>query len=498
MSHLQRVQLFESLLKKRCSILWVIFQTGSNISVSQNFCTKIFKKWVQFLWVKLKKKVQFCELYSKKGFNSVSYIQKNQFLETSVKKKVGFFESYFFLKKNSILWVVSEKSSILWVVLLKSSIRWVMWKKRFNSFNHIGKRFNSVGHIQEKGSIHWDILKKKFNSSSQVEKTKQFFTSESKNFHSLRLLLTQGSILWVILLEKVQFFESILRKLGLNSLSPFLEIRFNFWVNQKKKINSLSHVGKQWRFNSSRHIEKKGSLLWVKGRVQFCESCWKEGFTSVSDKKSSILWVFFVSKNSILWVMSRKGSILWVIFLKKEVQFCESCKKKSSILWVILKSQFVWVFLRRAFFPKVEFFESYSKRGSILWVILQKEEGSTLKKKHFFELHSKKVQFFESIEKNNSNWEEVHKRGSNSMSRLQRVQSFESLLKKKGSILWVIFPDRINHFCESNFFFEKIQLFESFFFRFHFFESYKTNISLSQKIWSNSLSQFFQKKNSLS
>ena len=35
------------------------------------------------------KRVQFCELYSKKVFNSVNEIQKNQFLESYLKKRLG-------------------------------------------------------------------------------------------------------------------------------------------------------------------------------------------------------------------------------------------------------------------------------------------------------------------------------------------------------------------------------------------------------------------------
>ena len=197
-----------------------------------------------------------------------------------------------------------------------------MWKKGFNSFNHIGKRFNSVGHIQEKGSIHWDILKKRFNSSSQVEKRKQFFTSESKKFplfetsfdtrfNSLSHSARKSLILRVIF-EKIraQFFESYSR----NPIQFFESIK-------KKSI--------LWVMLEN----NKGSILRVilKRRVHFCE--WKEGFNSVS--------LFRFKKSSILRVI-----------LKKEIQFFESCSK-SSTLWVIKRGSILWVI------KKVQFFESY-------------------------------------------------------------------------------------------------------------------------------------------
>ena len=103
------VQFFESYFWKRCSILWAFFPKVQSFESLLKKKTKGFNSLSHFsrqdhvqkngfnfyesCWKK--KSVQFCELYSKKGFNSVNEIQKNQFLESSLKKKVGFFESYF-------------------------------------------------------------------------------------------------------------------------------------------------------------------------------------------------------------------------------------------------------------------------------------------------------------------------------------------------------------------------------------------------------------------
>ena len=159
--------------------------------------------------------------------------------------------------------------------------------------------------------------------------------------------------------KKVQFFASFLTKFVLNSLSHILEIRFNFFDWLKK--NSILWVMLE---------NKKGSILRVilKRGVRFCG--WKEGFNSVSlfrFKKNLILWVilkkiqFFESyskRGSILWVIKR-SSILWVIILKREVQFCEPCKKRFNSLSHTKRGRF-------------NSFESCSKK-SILWVIFKKK-----------------------------------------------------------------------------------------------------------------------------
>ena len=168
------------------------------------------------------------------------------------------------------------------------------------------------------------------------------------------------------------------------------------------------------------HIQKKkGSIHWVvfkKKKVRFFWVILRMRFNSLNHTQKEVQFfrVMFI-KSSIHCVIFKKGSILCVIFkekgfnslsyIQKKVQFFELFEefntlshiekwflKRGSILWVIKRVSFLWVIWR------VQFFESYfSKRCSILWVFFPK------------------------------------------------VQSFESLLKKKqkGSILWVIFPDRI-------------------------------------------------------
>ena len=359
------------------SILWVIFkkkkvqffesffQTGSIISVSQHFCKK---KFYESCWKNgfysvshVKKKVQFCELYSKKSILGVIF----WLFKT-------FFASFFFFCKKRF-----------------NSVSHNFWKVQ-NSFNQIEKRFNSVGHIQEKGSIHWDILKKSSILRVIFDKIRsQFFESFSRNpvqffFESIK----KNSILWVMLENKK---GSILRvilkrgvrfcgwKEGFNSVSLF---RFKknsiLWVILKKRFNSLNHT---------------------QNEVQFFESFFQTG---------SIISVSLQKKSSILWVIKR-GSILWVIilFFEREFNSVSHAKKKGSILWVILKEEGS---ILLSHVQKNQFFESYSKKGSILWVILQKKtqfyESWVIFKKRFNSLshsakkktsHLQRVQFCESF-----------------------------------------------------------------------------------------------------
>ena len=456
MSHLKRVQSFESLLKKKG------FNSLSHFSrQDQSFLwVKIFVK--QILWVMLKKWVQFCES-CKKGFNSVSCIRKKGFNSVSYIQKINSWSHFYFFSKHSVshFFFFAKKGSIQWVIIFeKFRILSIILKKVQFCGSYSRKRFNSLRHIE-----------KKFNSSSQVEKENNSLL-QNKKFHSLRLFFWHKvQFLWVILLEKVQFFETFLRKFGLNSLSHILEIRFNFFCQSKKKFNSLSHVGKQERFNSSRHIEKRGSLLWVKRRVQFCESFslqekfdWvilKKRFNSLShiekkklnseankkkvqffashEKKVSILCVIFKEKG-FNPLNQRKISSLRNIFFQKNIQFFESFLSKKSILWVIFekKSSFPWVIWK-----KVQFWESY-KKSSILWVISEKKQLNPLSRIgefQFFESYSKKKNqcrkkvIFKKVQFSELYWKKI-----SSVSRIRTKKfHFESHSEKKGSILWVIF-----------------------------------------------------------
>ena len=184
------------------------------------------------------------------------------------------------IQKSSILWAVSRKSSMMWInlklrlnylihierssnllVMFKkvSSIFWVCSKKKSNSLRHIEKGFNSLSHIVKCVQyFQLSFLKEKwFNSSSHVQKV--------------------SSILWVMLKVRVQFLWVMLKKKG-----------WILWVM----------------------LKKKGWILWVKlnRRVLFFESCWTEGFFSLS-------------------LIRKKGSIQWMIVFEKFKSWSQNKKK---------------------------------------------------------------------------------------------------------------------------------------------------------------------------
>ena len=74
----------------------------------------------------------------------------------------------------------------------------------------------------------------------------------------------------------------------------------------------------------------------LKRRVQYCESCWKEGFNFLRHiKKIQILDITFKEKrfNSLRHIQRKKGSILCVIFEKSSILGDMKKKnKKFSIL----------------------------------------------------------------------------------------------------------------------------------------------------------------------
>ena len=213
--------------------------------------------------------------------------------------------------------------------------------------------------------------------------------------------------------------------------------RFNsLSILKKKKFNSLRHFEKNKGFNSLTHIEK---------RLQLFESSWKsskkevqfyESFHKIILKEFHSLSLFFLTHGSNVQFFEscsrnfnslshvQKGSIFWVI-QEKKVQFFESFFWKSSIFLSFQKESHIqkmgsilWVVFKQKW---VRFFESYSKKRKV----------PRSKKNTSLSYIQRRFNSLSQLKKNNSNWEEVHKRGSNSMSRLQRVQSFESLLKKK-------------------------------------------------------------------
>ena len=143
------------------------------------------------------------------------------------------------------------------------------------------------------------------------------------------------SILWVIFLKRVHFFESYLKK-GSNSLRQTQEIKGPILcVIFKKKVQFFGHISRKkgwflWvvvtkMFNSVSRIFKKGSILRViLKKFQFFESYKKFNSLSHMQKKVQFLWVIS-KKSSIRWVIFKK-SIFWFIFNKQNspVIFFES------------------------------------------------------------------------------------------------------------------------------------------------------------------------------
>ena len=113
---------------------------------------------------------------SRKGFNSLSHIEKRrvQFFESHRKEKsVQVFESY---KKGSFLWkILLIKATILWVISEKSGsiLEGHFFFKKAQVFESCSKRrFNSLSHVKR-----W------FNSLNDVKKKVQFFEPCKKKVH---------------------------------------------------------------------------------------------------------------------------------------------------------------------------------------------------------------------------------------------------------------------------------------------------------------------------
>ena len=381
---------------RKNSILWVMFkkkrfnsvrfffflQKKKCVQFFESYWTKGFNLWVVFLktgsilWVI--KRAQFCESRKQGSTLWVTFEKKAQFFE-SHSRKVQFFESY------SKGWVIFKKVQFCESHRKEKSVQY------FESFKKgsilwvffLKKRFNSLKHIFQKGD----------NSLSHVEKRWQFCDSYLKE---------EETILWDI-------FKKV--------FNPLIHIQFFEFFFLKK---NLSHIQK--KFYSLSRIQQKGSILWV-----ILKKVW------VMWKKSSILCVLYSVKswfNSVCRIKKGilKNSILWVIL--KKVQFFDSfflqkaySQKKINSLSHIQEKRFNS--LRHVQEKKVQFSASYSRtKGSILCVIFKNKRINSLR-----HIEEKKVQFFESY------W----KMGSILWVISRRVQFFESFLKKRCSILWVIF-----------------------------------------------------------
>ena len=124
-------------------------------------------------------------------------------------------------------------------------------------------------------------------------------------------------------------------------------------------------------------------------------------------KKVDSLSHFFDKK---IWVVWKKVLILRVFLVWKQEQFFDSAFRKKVQSF--------------EFFLKVAFFESIKKRCSILWVVLKN--------------------IFESYLKDGSILWVILKKKFNSLSHFVIGFNFLSHTQKESSILWDIFPQRIN------------------------------------------------------
>ena len=233
MSHLQRVQSFESLLKKTKG-----FNSLSHFS-RQDHVQK--KKKGSISMSHVEKRVQFLWVMMKKAFNSVSCIRKKevQFCEFNF-KKFNSLSHFFRKKKGSVLLVTLKKFNSLSCIQRRfNSLSHFFWKRvQFFDFFFLEKRvtlkngFDSLSHIQ----------KKKFNSLSHSPKRGRFYSfSHAQNIQLFELHS-----------KKVQSFESLLKK---NKRVQFFESFF--------QTGSIISVSQNFckRKNSISHVEKMGSIL---------------------------------------------------------------------------------------------------------------------------------------------------------------------------------------------------------------------------------------------
>ena len=318
-------------------------------------------------------------------------------------KRVQFLESFFFLKMGSILCqkILFQKSSILWVILKKASIL-LIHIQLYESF-----------FLQKKGSILWIILKK--GSILRV------IFQKVKGFNSWSHIFQKGSIHTLshiyIFQKKNQLFESNFFK-GSTSLSHVEKKGSILWVKSKKKkvhsiesdfwkgFNSLSQIKKKVQFfESYSHIQKKKKtkiqLLVTFKKNQFFSHIQKKVQFFDSSKKGWILWVMPRRLYSLTHTFFKKGSILRVVFF--------FFLKMGSILWVIYfvskkEDQFYESYWKRDNYvthiskKKKQFLWDIFKKGSILLIHIQLYESFFCKRRvQFFESYWKKVQFLESF-----------------------------------------------------------------------------------------------------
>ena len=188
-------------------------------------------------------------------------------------------------------------------------------------------------------------------------------------------------------------------KEGLNSLRHF----------EKKDFNSLSHIGKQERFNSLSQEE----------RLQLFESSWKD----VHKKE-----VQFDESRHISWKKINSES-----HTKKVFQFCESYWLKiSSVSRIRISKKFH--FESRRVIIRVQFFESFFFFLEKIFFFKKKYKSVRHKKVKFFE-------FFSLTKKKKSLWVML-KKGFNSLSHIEKNLW---VILKKSSVLCVFWKNFLSH-----------------------------------------------------
>ena len=267
---------------KKGPILWVIFSKPKKgpilwvIFFKKNLCVIIFEKkkfksashqkkkgpilWINFqkhkfqvsasgtiLWVM--RKINSLRIFSKKkqffkSNENMSHMQKRRCSIRWVVLKKGF-DSLSNVQKSSLLWVMckkrltslsqihkKKKSSILWVKFIKEgSLLWVILKRRCKNLNHFFLKGSILSsHGKKKGWILRVIFKKKSNSLSHI----------GKGFNSLRQIQRKRVQFSASFLKKVQFLETwkktkkisilyvIFKKKG-PILSVLVKKKFNSW-----------------------------------------------------------------------------------------------------------------------------------------------------------------------------------------------------------------------------------------------------------------------------
>ena len=142
----KKLQVCESLKKKKGPILWIKFQKHK-FQVSASGTILWVMRKINSLRIFSKKKNQFFKSnenmshMQKKVFDSLSRIEKKRFDSLTLNRiyltKIQFFESY--SKRGSILWVTFRKGKVQFFESFweKGSILWIIFRKRVNSLRQI-------------------------------------------------------------------------------------------------------------------------------------------------------------------------------------------------------------------------------------------------------------------------------------------------------------------------------------------------------------------------